>query len=843
MKPFSTIAIPHRDILEGRLTMDVFAANLWEVYKSRAAEDYRDSNTFFRKTYLTEGLKSLLGIAEKRLKGEGGDPIIQLQTPFGGGKTHSLIALYHKAKEWGVNVVVIDGNALDTKETTPWEEMESQLTGNVEKLKGRTSPGGEKLRDLFASHQPLLILMDEILEYVIAASGIKVEDSTLASQVLTFMRRLTDTVRTLDKTILILTYPSGSHYDEHEQRLLNQLQERSGRMEKVYTPVHDEEIYPVIRSRLFSTVNEEEAREIIEEFLDYAEREKMLPEGVERSSYRERYMKSYPFQPDVIDVLYKRWGSFPAFQRTRGVLRLLSLVVYSLKSSKNSFIKLADFELSNDKIKGELLRYIGPEYNSVIAADITSSDAGAKKVDKDLGDAHTSFCFGTKASTTIFMHSFSGGPERGATINEIKLSSADISVPSSIIVEAVSKLKENLFFIQSDGKFSFTNQPNLNRILLNKMESIGDEELKTEEKDILTNNLKKEYFEVFLWPGNSKDVPDTKRLKLILQKSQNEERCKELLENYGERPRVYRNTLFFLCPLDSERINFESFLKRKLAWQLLEADKNLSLTPEQKREVKDKIKKAENEAKEHLRNLYRIVFLPSKDNFTEIDLGVPTYGAETTIDREIYERLRSEGQILEKLAPLSLREKYLKDRDYVETKNILESFFKTPGVFRIVSDEVLRNCIKEGIRQGLFGLGDVENGKSVCRHFKVECSPELTEGEILISADLCKIPEEKYKPAEDVLTGKEEVKDKEEVKKEEYGKKYHTIHLTLGVPTGKLSDIVRVIPYIKSRFNKVDVKVEISAVNGEMSVSDYEDKIKEAIKQAEVEIEDEGLEE
>ena len=152
MKPFSTIAIPHRDILEGRLTMDVFAANLWEVYKDRAHEDYRDSNIFFRKTYLTEGLKNLLSIAEKRLKGEGRDPIIQLQTPFGGGKTHSLIALYHKAKEWGVNVVVIDGNALDAKETTLWEEMESQLTGNVEKVKGRTSPGSEKLRSLFIAH-------------------------------------------------------------------------------------------------------------------------------------------------------------------------------------------------------------------------------------------------------------------------------------------------------------------------------------------------------------------------------------------------------------------------------------------------------------------------------------------------------------------------------------------------------------------------------------------------------------------------------------------------------------------------------------------------------------------
>ena len=843
MKPFSTIAIPHRDILEGRLTMDVFAASLWQVYKGIAPEDYRDSNIFFRKTYITEGIKNLIGIAEKRLRGAGGDPIIQLQTPFGGGKTHSLIALYHKAKEWGVNIVVIDGVPLDPKETTIWEEMESQLTGEVDKLKGKTSPGGEKLRELFASHQPLLILMDEVLEYTIVASGIKVEDSTLASQVLTFIRRLTDTVRTLDKTILILTYPSGSHYDEHGQRLLNQLQERSGRVEKVYTPVHDEEIYPVIRRRLFSSVDEKEAREIVEEFMDYAEREKMLPEGVERSSYRDRYMKSYPFQPDVIDVLYKRWGSFHSFQRTRGVLRLLSLVVHSLKDSKSQSIKLADFDLNDGEIKGELLRYIGPEYKSVIAADITSNDAGAKKIDRSLGDAYSSFSFGTKVATTVFMYSFSGGPERGATINEIKLSSADVSIPSSIIVEAVSKLKENLFFIQSDGKFLFTNQPNLNRIFLNKIEGISEEKLKADEESILRNNLKnelKKLFEIFIWRDNSKDIHDTKGLKLIVQRSQKGEKCKELLENYGERPRVYRNTLIFLCPMDSERINFESLLKGKLAWQLIEADKTLSLTPEQGKEVKDKIKNAENEAKEHLRHLYRIVLLPSKDNFKEIDLGIPPYGAETTIDREIYERLKGE-EILEKLTPLSLREKYLKDRDrdYVATKNILESFFKTPGEIRIVSDEVLRNCINEGVKQGLFGLGDMEDGKPICRHFKAESSPVLIEGEILIKADLCK-PQEEYKKSEDVLTDKEKVKEKV---KHEYEKKYHAIHLKLDVPPGKLSDIVRVIPFIKSMFKKVDVKVEISAVNGEVSVSDYEDKIKEALKQAEVKIEDEALNE
>ena len=106
MKPFHTIAVPHQDILDGKLTMDVFAADLWETHLGRAPAEYKDPATFFKKTYLTQGLKNLLNIVEKRLKGEGGDPVIQIQTPFGGGKTHALIAMYHKAKEWKAKTVV-----------------------------------------------------------------------------------------------------------------------------------------------------------------------------------------------------------------------------------------------------------------------------------------------------------------------------------------------------------------------------------------------------------------------------------------------------------------------------------------------------------------------------------------------------------------------------------------------------------------------------------------------------------------------------------------------------------------------------------------------------------------
>ncbi|MFN3568268.1 MAG: AAA family ATPase, partial [Caldimicrobium sp.] len=234
MKPFSTIAIPHKDILEGELTIDIFAADLWEVFKGRAPEEYQDPAIFFSKTYITAGLQNLLSIAEKRLKGEGGDPIIQVQTPFGGGKTHSLIALYHKAKEWGANVVVFCGDKFPAgeKEPTLWEEIERQLEGEISTLKGMVSPGGEKLRNLLQKHQPLLILLDEIHEYVATkALGVKVGDSNLASQTIAFLQELTGVVRTLDKTILFVSLPSSNPYkDEKSEELLQALQNILGRL-------------------------------------------------------------------------------------------------------------------------------------------------------------------------------------------------------------------------------------------------------------------------------------------------------------------------------------------------------------------------------------------------------------------------------------------------------------------------------------------------------------------------------------------------------------------------------------------------------------------------------------
>ena len=320
----------------------------------------------------------MLSDVEGRLKGRGGDPVIQIQTPFGGGKTHAQIAMYHKANsEWNSRTVVIDGAAIDAEKETLWGMLETQLTGRNVHFKRETSPGRDAICDLLSKRQkPVLILMDELLEYVTKAAGVKVADSTRAAQTIAFMQELTEASGILDKVVLVLTLPSSAmeHFDETAERLYRQLQKVSGRVKKIYTPVMDDEIAQVIRHRLFSKVDKTRARKVINEFMEYAKKESVLPPGTERSDYQKRFEASYPFLPETIDVLYQQWGSLPTFQRTRGVLRLLALVIYSLKKETIPYIRLADFDLGIQDIRQELLEHIGMSYNSVISADITRED-------------------------------------------------------------------------------------------------------------------------------------------------------------------------------------------------------------------------------------------------------------------------------------------------------------------------------------------------------------------------------------------------------------------------------------------------------------------------------------
>ncbi len=138
-----------------------------------------------------------------------------------------------------------------------------------------------------------------------------------------------------------------------------------------------------------------------------------------------------------------------------------------------------------------------------------------------------------------------------------------------------------------------------------------------------------------------------------------------------------------------------------------------------------------------LRDLYRKIYIASRDGIKEIDLGISTYGSDRSIDMEVYERLRQERELVSEIAPLVLLERYLKQNEFAETKKIYETFLKVPGEIRIPSQEVLKTAIRKGVREGILGLGILENGKPLCQHFKEDCEVELSEGEVIIKRELC----------------------------------------------------------------------------------------------------------
>lgn len=845
MTAFHTIAIPHKDILQGRLTMDIFAADLWEVNQNRGPEEYKDSDIFFEKTYLTEGLANLLSIVEKRLLGRGGDPVIQIQTPFGGGKTHSLIAIYHKAIEWKFKKVVIVGTDLSTEDTL-WGTIEKQLTGTIIKLTGKVAPGKEKLRELLSKHEPLLILMDEVLEYTTKAAGVDVGESNLASQTIAFIQELTEVAAALKSVCVLVTLPSSiiEQYDQNAEKLFQQLQKVAGRVEKIYSPVQENEINKIISRRLFSQINEVEVKKVVNNFINYAEKEKILPVGIELSEYRNQFIDSFPFLPDVINVLYHYWGSYPTFQRTRGVLRLLSLVIHSLKESDKPYISLADFDLNNQEIRQELLKHIGVEFNSIISADIISKMSGSKKVDVSLGDAYNGLNLGSRASTTIFMYSFSGGQEHGATMQEIKRSATTIGNPASVVVEAAEQLRNRLFYLQTPvDKYFFSNQPNLNRIILTKIENIKDEKVITLEKEVLKSSIKGSPLKVFIWEDDSSNIIDSEELKMVILDREDKEIMENILKNKGGSPRVNRNTLIFLFPIESERSAFNSILKKKIAYDNIQQDLELKLTGEQKKEVEKEIKNINSELKENVRKFYRMIALPDKSGLKEIDLGIPTYGEDKYVDLEVYEKLRNDGEILEKIAPFFISEKYLANRDYVLTEQLYQTASKTPGEPRIISKDVLEQSLQEGINKGLFGLGELVDGKPICRYYKdTPLAIAFSGDEVIIKEDICKRQKEsvedqeesgKIKSSDGLITDQGEdftsAEDKSEKTKER-----EKIFLKFRIPKGKVSNIMGMLNYLQSKFENLEI--EISATEGSISEQDYEDKINETLSQLEIEI-------
>lgn len=879
MKPWYEVVVPHPDIRAGKFDESVFAADLADVVADRGPLEYRDAETFFRKTYPTRGLVKLLSTVLARLSGQGtGEAVIQIQTPFGGGKTHSLIALYHlftagrhlasqdfvsqalKAAAIGevpsVRVATFVGTAADPlKGKTPWGSLAEQV-GNYELLREhderRQTPGKDLLHELLRQ-QPMLILMDEIAEYVVKAKG-------FGGQVLAFFQELTETVKVLPQCVLVVTLPSSAPYGEEGERALNQLQQIFGRVETISTPVEGEEVYELIRRRLLEDAGDPtEARRTADGYCELYQRlGDDVPGEVRESAYREKLRKAYPFHPELIDLLFERWSTFSTFQRTRGVLRLLAEVVADLYRRQHPapLIQPAHLNLANPAIRREFLKHIGNEYEGVIASDIVDSNARAQKIDRETGGDYARFGVATGLATAIFFGSFSGSEKKGLGIQRLRLAVLREGMPAALVGDALGRLEEELWYLHvENGLYAFSNQPNLNRIIVEKEEQVHDEMIAAAIREQL-ERLAGSELSVTLWPKASQDVPDNKQLKLAIlspqqvrQSSGTAGLVEDLLGRAGTTFRTYRNTLVVLAPDAAEAAALRERVKRYLALRAIQDDTVLvrQLSEESRRTLASKVKDAEGGLPFQVLSVYRHLAKAGETGVEWLDLGLPTVGEKGPLARRVREYLKSQELLVDKLAPHRLLEKALRpDEQEKPLAEIVDAFLRYPHLPMLESEAVIASAVAQGVATGLFG---VRVGEHVYIGEPVPGS-SLDYGAVLLRKEAA----EATRRAEAGEGGPRGVGASDEqssmVKEGSAGgtgvaatgtatAAISALHLRAKVPWDKLSDFLRGV-VLPLRGDGADLEVEVTlnarCALGSIKTSTLEQKVTETLRQIGAEV-------
>ncbi|MFZ2070412.1 MAG: DUF499 domain-containing protein [Halobacteriota archaeon] len=608
------------------------------------------------------------------------------------------------------------------------------------------------------------------------------------------------------------------------------------------------EIYEVIRKRLFDDFGDDGIRkEVAQTYFDmYQKLGTDVPAGVKEIGYRERIEHAYPFHPELIDILHERWGSYPTFQRTRGVLRLLAQVVADLYKQRvaSPLIQSSLVNLENPAIRREFIKHIGNEFDSVIAADIAGKSARAPKIDKEMGSEYEKYGIASGIATSVFLYSFSGAERRGTNVPWVRVALLREGIPHTIVGDAIGKLEEELLYFHSERKqYSFKNQPNLNRVIVDREETVSDEKIREELKVITQKNAGKA-LEVYLWPEGSSDIPDNRNLKLAIlspEFSYDSEKGKKLVTEIYEKAgigfRVYKNTLFCLAMDNAQYVSLSKSLKRFLALSDIQSDKGLleTLTRDSQDELKKKLREAEKEIPFRILSAYRHLALLEKNGLNWKDLGIPTVGTSVAISERVKQYLKDQERILSRLTPKYIIDKaFAKDETEKALRDINELFLKTPGMSIVENENVLFDAGKEGVRSGFIG---VREGSVV--YYKQDVSPTIDS--VILRGEVA----EEMKGAEVRVKETQEVREK----REEYvggigvvtkDKGIKRVTLRAKIPWDKLSSIITgVIGPLKDKGQAPEITIEIKAeTENSFDRTTLDTKVRETLQQIGAEIEE-----
>ena len=635
LKPWREIIMPHRDVASGRYMQAEFAADLAQVHRGEGSDEYRDPQEFYRRTFITVGLRDLLVGALERLAGASGDPVVELQTNFGGGKTHSMLGLYHLfsgvetnslegiepvLKASGIdaaptaNRAVLVGTALSpgdvshksdgTEVRTLWGEMAWQLGGEgayamiAESDRMGTSPGSTDLAALFKAYSPCLILIDEWVAYARQLVGKTDLPAGSFEAQTSFAQAITEAAKVAPQTLLLASIPSSDIEigGENGQYTLEVLKNIFTRVAKPWRPATGDEGFEIVRRRLFEPISGRDhfaARDaVINAFSKmYQSGRGEFPSECAEGLYRDELQASYPIHPELFRRLYDDWSTLDKFQRTRGVLRLLAKVIHRLWESNDAglLIMPASIPMDDHAVKSELTRYLPDVWEPIISQDVDGPNSMPLAIDQEVRNlGRYSAC--RRVARALYIGTAPGADSdtSGVGAERIRLGTAQPGETVATFGDALRRVSERGQYIHQDGnRYWLSTRPNLNRTADDRAAQFmrEPEELYAVIVRRLENDRTRgDFAGVHICPQNTSDVPDDPTARLVIlrpehthrrgrEDSQGRKAATEFLSQRGNSPRLNRNALILLAPDDRE---LESLLKATAsfrAWASILQDK------------------------------------------------------------------------------------------------------------------------------------------------------------------------------------------------------------------------------------------------------------------------------
>ena len=755
---------PHPDVAQGRYLNAEFAADLSQVARGEGAFEYRDPVEFFARTYVTEGMKGLLVQALKRFNGQDGEPVLQLKTAFGGGKTHSLLALFHMSRS-GItlekmpnlkavlddagfkelpkaNVAVLVGTAMDPSRSkrpanlpgvtinTVWGEMAAQLALSASKPelyeyvkeadKKGVSPGSLALKNLFDACGPCLILMDELVAYAKKIYGIEGLPSDSFDNFISFIQEITEAASASKNSMVVASIPESAVEigGDAGQKALEAIEHTFGRKESIWKPVAANEGFEVVRRRLFLDCKKEQERDqVCAAFSQmYQDNQGDFPIDAREVEYRNRMISCYPIHPEIFDRLYIEWATLEHFQRTRGVLRLMAAVIHELwmANDASAMIMPGSFPLDIPTVKDELVRYLPETWNAIIDAEVDGKNAIPYTLDK------TTARYGQKMAAR-------------RVARTIMLGSAPTVRAQNIRGIEASRIR--LGVIQPDpngNRYWYDTRPTLRKTASDRSSQIASADVEYAIEKRL-RELRKEapFAGLHICPASSNDVSDEQAVCLVILRpedtfKQNKEDCaalkqaEEILNTRGTAPRTYRNMLAFVAPDHGLLPNLQKAVRDLLAWESIHTDReSLNLDAAQNAETSSNISRCNETVKSRLNEVYCWLLVPSIDSDEDMKVVVwdtdRLVGMEQIVPKAAAKMLQNE-QIITKWAPALLKMELdnllWRDENHIQVKKLWEYLTTYCYLPRLANYSVLESTIRAGVASDeSFALASSINGE------------------------------------------------------------------------------------------------------------------------------------